>query len=256
MKLLLIHAVVAALLTTPFAAAQTLDRVAPAVADPGDTVRLEGTNLGSVNRVRFTAVVGGFVGQWTIEVLPTSVTANEVVVLVPTFNSFTPPGATPPGQLVGTVEVVAGGQTSNAVDLGYLESTFGDVRTLGVPGSDPLGVAPRIEFGLAGGAPVAGNATFRPRLVDSLAGAVSVLAVGAPLAPPFPQLGNAEVVVNFALPLFYFFGVTPLPPAHHDASVALPLSPSLAGVSLAMQWVTIDPATFASAISDALVATL
>lgn len=256
MKLHPILAATAALLLAPFASAQTLDRVAPQVADPGDTIRLEGTNLGSVNRVRFTAVVGGFVGQWTIDVPPQSVTANAIVVQVPVFNSFTPPGATPPGELVGSVTVVSGGQPANLLDLAYLESTFGAVSTQGAPGSDPLGLAPRIEFDLFGGAPVAGNATFRPRLVDTLTSAVSVLVVGAPLTASFPQIANADVVVNFVLPLYYFPGFTPLPPANHDAAVNLPLSPSLAGTSLAMQWVSLDPLTFASAISDALVVTL
>lgn len=256
MKLIQTCTAAFALILAPAAAAQSLDGAVPRVADPGDTIRLEGTNLGAVTRVRFTAVVGGFVGQWTKEVAPNSVAADEVVVEVPFFNSFTPPDATPPGQLVGSVRVLAGAQISNAVDLGYLESTFGAVTTLGDPGSDPVGLAPRIEFDLFGGVPVAGNGAFQPRVVDTLTGALSFLVVGLPLQPPYPQIANADVIVNPVGPLFFFNGVAPLPPGDDRASLSLPLDPSLAGATLAMQWITLDATSFAAAVSDALVATL
>ncbi|MEZ5977414.1 MAG: hypothetical protein R3F34_04260 [Planctomycetota bacterium] len=240
-------------LSAPVAVAQTVDDVFPHVADAGDQIRLVGTNLGATSRVRFTALVGGFVGQWTMNIGPDSVSANEVLVTVPKFNSFVPENATPPSALIGSVRAVAGTQVSNAVDFGFLEQKFGTIQTVGTPGSDPAGFAPRIGFALSGGAPVTGNVNFRPEVTGAIPNAVAVLAIGAKAQAPYPILAGGDLVIDPFLPVTYLLGGPIAPPPTDHYQLLVPISGSIVNVKAVLQWVTIDPLTFAAAISDALV---
>jgi hypothetical protein len=243
-----------ALLLTAAAGAQTLQSVEPRVADPGDTIRLLGTDLGSVSAVRFTATVGGFVGTWTITVPPASVASTEIVAVVPTFNSFAPGNATPPGELVGSIALLSGAVETAALPFGYLESTFGAVHTVGTGGSEPAGLAPRISFDPAGGAPSAGNQNFAAELFGSPPPWVALLAVGLPSQAPNLPLFGGELLINPLAPYVLLEGKLSVVP-----SVKLPIPPQVQGITVAMQWFTVSgfsPSHPVVAISDGLIATL
>lgn len=236
--------------------AQSIQSIVPEVADPGDTIRILGADLASVDSVRFTALVGGFVGSWTINVPPGSASANELRVEVPLFNNFTPPDAVPPGQLVGSVRVASGAQLSNTLPFGYLESTFGAVSTQGTGGSAPAGFSARIGFALPGGLPQAGNAGFTAR-VDALPPTGIVrLGIGVPASAPFTPLFGGELRLDPALPFFIVPPSPSVPPFGGSAAAALPVPASAAGITVALQWVSLDPQSGQAAISDALIAKL
>ena len=86
---------------------QTLSRITPEAASPGDLVILTGMNLQNVTMVRFFASVGGFVGVWTVNVVPLSTSPTRVAAIVPAMAAFAPPNATPPGSPVGTVSAIS-----------------------------------------------------------------------------------------------------------------------------------------------------
>jgi hypothetical protein len=235
------------------AAAQTLQGVEPRVGDPGDTIRLLGTNLGSVNAVRFTATVGGFVGTWTITVAPLSVSSEEIVAVVPTFNSFAPAQAIPPGELVGFISLLTGAAETVPLPFGYLESTFSAVATIGTGGSEPAGLSPRISFDLDGGLPSAGNQKFQAEVFGSPQPWAALLGVGFPAQTALPLFGG-ELWIDPLAPYVLLNGDISLVP-----SIKLPIPSQAQGVTVAMQWFTVSgfsPSHPVIAISDALIATL
>jgi hypothetical protein len=238
----------------PLAVAQDVKSVTPVVADPGDTVVLTGTNLAGVDDVAFVATVGGFVGVWTVHVAPTSTSATEVVVVVPQINAFTPPQATPPGQLVGTIVASAGGVSSPPVDFGFLESTFNEVRTLGVTGSDPVGFTPQIAFTLAGGVPKSPNPNFVATVTGQPPASLTYCVVGAVAQAPYLPLFGGELRID---PVWYqLLPGTPSLSLPGAASRALPIPPGLDGVRIALQWLSLDPLTLQTSLSDALIVRL
>jgi hypothetical protein len=244
-----------ALSFSPIAFAQVVKSVTPVVADPGDTIVLTGTNLAGVDDVAFVASVGGFVGIWTVHVAPTSTSATEVVVVVPQINAFTPPQATPPGQLVGTIVASAGASSSAPVDFGFLESTFNEVRTLGVTGSDPIGFTPQIAFTLAGGIPKSPNPSFVATVTGQPSASFTYLVVG-PVAPaPYLPLFGGELRID-PLVWYQLLPGTPSPSTPGAASRALSIPPGFDGVRVAMQWLSLDPLTLQSSLSDALIVRL
>jgi len=246
----------AALALAPTLSAQSISAVVPEVADPGDSIRILGTDLANVDTVRFNALVGGFVGSWTIDVAPGSASANEVRVAVPLFNNFTPPDAVPPGQLVGSLRVGESGQLSNSLPFGYLESTFGAVSTQGSGGSAPAGFSPRIGFALPGGLPQAGNANFTARVDGLPPGGLVRLGIGVPDSAPFLPLFGGELRLDAAKPFFIVPAAPSVPPFGGSASAPLAVPASATGITVALQWVSIDPVTGQAAISDALIAKL
>jgi len=244
-----------ALSLSPIAFAQDVKSVTPVVADPGDTVVLTGTNLAGVDDVAFVATVGGFVGIWTVHVAPISTSATEVVVVVPKINAFSPANATPPGQLVGTIVASAGPASSAPVDFGYLESTFSDVRTLGVTGSDPLGFTPQIAFALAGDIPMSPNPNFVATVTGQPPASLTYFVVGTVAQAPYLPLFGGELRID---PLLWYqlHPGTPSPNTPGAASRTLPIPPGFDGVRVAMQWLSLDPLTLQASLSDALIVRL
>lgn len=240
-----------ALTLAPLASAQDVKSIAPVVADPGDTVVLSGTDLAGVDDVAFTATVGGFVGQWTVHVAPVSTSATEVVVVVPDVNAFAPSTATPPGELVGSVVASSGAAASDAVPFGFLESTFGEVRTLGTPGSDPAGFAPRVAFELAGGIPRSPNPDFAATVTGLPPSSIALFVVGRVAQAPYLPLAGGELRIDLAWYQIAFGAPVAGDPTSSRAP--LPIPPGFDGVRLAMQWLSIDPLTFQASLSDALV---
>jgi hypothetical protein len=243
-----------ALLLTPLAPSQDVKSIAPVVADPGDTVVLSGTDLAGVDDVAFTATVGGFVGQWTVHVAPVSTSATEVVVVVPDVNAFAPSSATPPGELVGSVVASSGAAASDAVPFGFLESTFGGVRTLGTPGSDPVGFAPRCAFELGGGLPQSPNPNFVATVTGLPAGGVHLFVVGRVAQAPYLPLAGGELRIDLAWYQVAFGAPVAGDPTSSRAPLAIP--PGFDGARIAMQWLSLDPVTFQASLSDALVVRL
>lgn len=221
--------------------------VLPHVADPFDVVRIVGTNLAAVDTVEFTAVVGGFVGVSTRLVAPLSVSDTEVLVEVPLFNQFSPPQATPPGDALGSVRVLAGATASEEVAFGFLEATFGAITTTGQGGSDPVGFEPR--SGLDMTPPPGPMATIRPMLSGAPEGDVAVLGIGLPANPPFVPLFGGSLYLDPAVsPIVAVVGLTG---EYGVATAALP-HPGLLGLTAAFQWFTVDPAGTQVSASDVL----
>ncbi len=247
-----------ALALAPALSAQSIRSVVPAVADPGDTIAIYGTDLDQVAAVTFNATVnGGLNGHWFMNVAPLNQSAHELRVKVPQVHVFAGPGAPfGPGQLAGTVVVGLGTHPDQFGHFGWLESTFGAVSTQGSGESAPAGYAPRIGFALFSGPPKAGNANFKARVDGLPLTGVVRLGVGVPASAPYLPLHGGELRIDPALP---FFVVPPEPsalPFSGSASAALPVPASAAGIVVALQWFSLDPLSGQAAISDALVATL
>jgi hypothetical protein len=236
---------VAALLLSVPAVAQTVDRIVPEAFAPGDVVTLHGSGLSGITDVPFTAIVGGFVGQWTIVQPIATATDTEVQVIAPLFNSFVPPfaGSSP----FGTVGPVAG----KTFDAFYMEGTFGQVDTAGkgsqTPGSDLDKLV--VSFDLAKGAPEPGNANFTLLLQQAPPGGFAFVLAGQQAAVPV-QVGGGVLVVDVAGP-FLMLGPFAVG-GTGDASAALPLPVGL-GVEVALQWGMKDPGSGKTLISNALI---
>ena len=239
----------------PAARAQVVQAVLPPVGDPGDIVAVSGLGLAEVDTVAFTALVGGFAGSLTIGTVPLIVSDDLVVARVPTFNAFAPPEAVPPGELVGFLQLEADGQGSNLVSFGYLESTFGDVITIGKGGSEPAGFRPRCAFSLAGGLPEAGNDSFQARLYAAPPKSAAVLSVGFPTPNPMPFLGGTSLL-DPTLPSIAFFAQPAVQGPFGEAFVDVSIPAPFDGITLVFQWTTMDPTTGVGTISNGLRAEL
>ena len=213
---------------------QTITRATPEAASPGDLVILDGTALGGTTVVRFFASVGGFVGTWTVDVVPSSVSATQVTAVVPTMAGFAPPGAIPPGDPVGTITTLGPG-TSNSLAFFYIQATP-TVTTLGTGTTQPgvLGKAV-VGFTIAGGPPVPPNPGFTVTLENAVPFSVAFLALGFPESPPFPMVGDGTIVLDQSMGIV-FIGPFFVDGAG-DVRVNLPIPPSL-GITPALQWLT------------------
>ena len=244
-------AAAAALLSAPLALAQTIEQVIPEVADPGDVIRIVGTDLGGIDSVAFTATVGGFVGTWTLNVNPTATAPEQVIVEVPEFGNFAPPNAIPPGDFLGTLRVVDAGQPSNPRPFGYLEATDGRVQTVGQGGSVPPPtlpiLSPRISFDLQGGIPEWGNQDFALDLWQAPPASLAICAIGTPGSPPFPQVFGGDVVLDIGKPILLLVAPSLTGPPYGMTSLKLPIKPqpdiSVVGAKVGVQWATIQALT-------------
>jgi hypothetical protein len=245
----------AAALAAP-AQAQLIEQLVPEVGLPEDVILIRGTGLTGIPSAGFTALVGGFAGQQSMVMPLTVLSDTEALVTVPLFNSFAPPSAVPPGQLVGFVNLVTA-LPSNMASFGYLESTMGQILTQGSGGSEVGDLDPRIGFRLQFGPPVAGNLAFEVRAYGFPAGATCLLALGQPATGPFfPQFGGGDLTLFAAGPLALVPGAIPATFFGGESFVKVPIPPSAAGASVGLQWVALDFSTFSIAVSNGLAATL
>jgi hypothetical protein len=228
--------------------------VLPEVADPGDLVRVVGSNLGGVDQVEFVANVGGFTGQLSVAVSPASVGDTAVSAVVPQIGAFVGPDAVPPSAVQGAVRLKSAGEVVGELPFGFLEATLGEVVTLGQGGSAPAGHAPRSGYRVQLGDPQPGNLSFTPMLSGAPQGDLSLLAVGLPAAPPFPPFFGGSLYLDPAGPLVLLAG--PLTQTFGVATLILPIPPAAPGLALGLQWFTVDPLSFATSASDLLRAEL
>ncbi|HEX5011095.1 MAG TPA: hypothetical protein VFY71_11915 [Planctomycetota bacterium] len=251
-------ALMAALLVAPLRA-QTTERLVPEVGEPGDIIAIEGTGLADTTQVMFMGLVGGFVGSMTPVVPVISATPTRVEVEVPAFGSFLPPHLRggQGGQPIGLVTALdaAGHPIGGQLQFYYLEITFGDVQTLGQGSALPGGPGTlAIAFEPHGGSPKAGNLALQLELENAPAGAQAFLAAGLPLAPPFPQLGTGQLVVDLASTSLLIGPF--MADATGTAIMAAPVPASAAGVTLALQWFAREPGSSKLLVSNAFVALL
>jgi len=184
-----------ALLLGGSASAQALTSVIPTAAEPGDLVVLRGSGLSGATMVRFTGVVGGFVGVWNVDVAPLSVSPTEVRAIVPLFNNFVGPAAVPPSSPFGSVRV----NGSNELKFYFMEEKHGQVTTPGDGTTQSNGERSVCYFDLGGGEPVSNNPTFAPRLGLGMPFALPVLGVGQQATPPFLPIGDGTLTLNLSL---------------------------------------------------------
>ena len=233
---------ITALFTARGAEAQTIQRITPEAASIGDTVILTGTNLQSTTAVRFFAIVGGFVGTWTVDVVPTSVTATRVTAVVPQMAGFAPDDATPPGEPVGTVSALGLG-LSNTVEFFYLQATP-EIETVGQGSPQPGGLgAPVIGFTIAGGPPESPNPGFVLTLENAIPNTPAILGIGLPGSEPFPVVGGGTFILDPTAPIIF------VPPLVSDASGDIKVPASIpAGVTgtISLQWIELSPAPLVS----------
>ena len=225
----------------------TISRVTPAAASPGDLVIISGSGLGAATSVQFFAVVGGFVGVWTVNVIPSSQSPTRVTAVVPQMAGFAPPNAIPPGIALGTVAIVvpdplnpSGSTTTNLLPFHYLQAeatvtTLGTGSTQQQPG---LGKAV-IAFQIAGGAPIPGNNSFVLSCENSTPGSSGILAVGSPATTPYIPVGDGTLVIDLAAP--YILLQPFLSDANGDIFLPAAMPPAPFGVSLSLQWGLFDP---------------
>lgn len=239
----------------PAMAQPVIVSVLPEAASPGDRIVIAGSNLGGVTQVRFTAVVGGFVGITNVDVAPLAVSATEVTVVVPLVNSFTPPQATPPGDPLGTVRArTANGTLSATLPFWYMEATFGQIRSAGAPTTQSSGRQAATSFVIAQGPPVPGNGAFTLTLDLGPSSFPVLLAVGSEATPPLLPVGDGLVAIDTGLPFAILQGLATDGSGRSLLPVPLPAAPL--GVSLVAQWAFIDPGSGLPAVARALVAAL
>jgi hypothetical protein len=226
--------------------------VTPEAAMAGDEVVITGTNLGLVTHARFTAIVGGFVGVWSMPVPVTSVSSTEVTVTVPLFNSFTQPPAMPAGDPHGSIEVRdAGGTFSNALNFFYMEATFGQTTSAGAGTTQSSGRRAATSFTEAGGAPESGNQGFTLTLDNAVPGSLAFVAFGIAGAPPFPMVGDGQVVID----IFQFYQVLPFTFVADGAGrVFFPIAiPGFSvNLTIAIQWAMVDGVSGAVGVAKGL----
>ena len=237
-------AVLAVLTSTPDA--QVIHRIVPEAASPGDLVIILGTGLASTSSADFTATVGGALGTITSSVTPLSVTATQVLALVPQFNAFVPPGGVPPSTPFGTVSLDT---TSSSLVFFYMEGTFSQTSTLGIGTTQSNGARAVVSFHLPGGQPVPGNPNFALKLENVFPFSLFLFAVSRPFAPPFPMIGDGELTLDLA-PIFVLQGPFVVD-GQGEVNVALPIPPGV-GFTVAAQWAGFDPASGALVISNGL----
>jgi hypothetical protein len=253
-------------LSASFAQAQTLTAIVPEAAEPGDLVVLQGSGLAGVTQVRFTGVVGGFVGIWNVSVAPLSVSATEVRALVPTFNNFVGPAAVPPSDPFGKVSTTGPGGSSNQLDFYFMEEKHGQVTTPGQGTTQSNGERAVCHFALGGGEPVSDNPSFKPLLGLGVPGAIPVLAVGHQASEPFLPIGDGTLTIDFGATIFALIVGGPVDPSG-AASVALPIpkvcpmptgttEDPVCGFPVALQWGMLDPVTQLLVVSNGLFVTL
>ena len=234
----------AALVCLTSSAAQVVDAIRPAILAPGALVRVQGRELASVRAVRFLALGPG--DELLLRTQPVlRADDGELRVVVPAF-ADEPTGAAPtsPWAWVAVEEAAA-----RPVYL--LEGTQGRVRLAGAGSQRPAGERLAIAFDLAGGPPNPGNARFALELHGAPPRAAAFVLAGLAAAPPQLRVRDAVVSVDLSA------GYVLLGPLATDsqgvARAELPV-PSLAGVTLAAQWVMhVDGVLL---LSDALVAEL
>lgn len=228
----------------------SISRLIPEAAAPGDTLLILGSNLVGTTTVTFGASVGGFAGWWTISVVPTGASANSVLVTVPTFGNFLPPG--PLGSSpVGAVTVNSPVPT-NSLQFFYMEETAGKYTTPGL-GTTQGGLIgrPAIGFTVAGGAPTPGNAAFTLTLGNAVPTSPATLALGAPNAGPLTPYLDGFVGIDLAQP----FSLVPVPFVVNqsgDVVFNVPMPPAPLNVTVTVQWVITDPVTGTIGISNGL----
>ncbi len=221
--------------------AQTISRVVPDAASPGDLVIVQGSGLGAVASVRFRATVGGFAGSWTVDVTPLSLSATALTVRVPQMAGFAPPTAVPPGDPMGRISIGASGTR-----FFFLQGTF-DPRTNLAPQSVTQGVGttqstgagrPVVCFDLDGGAPVAGNAGFVFELENAVPASAATAVIGLPAPLPYLPIGDGTLTVGTAVMVF----VGPIATdAAGDARLPLPVPGApVSSVDIALQWAVLD----------------
>lgn len=244
-------AVVACLAAT--AATQTIDRLVPAAAAPGDLVIVEGSGLGGVTQLDFTAIVGGFVGVWTVSAPVIVISPTELRVQVPLFNNFIPPT---PGGSEGTPEGWVALPGGPLVDFFYMEGTNGQFTTLGNGTTQTNGLGkPVVSMAVAGGwsPPCCAQNPPQPgfvlRLENATPGASAMFVAGLPESLPYPMVGDGTLVVDLALP-FVILGTFPVD-ANGDVALPLPL-PGGVGITVAIQWAFKQPGTNKLILSNGL----
>ena len=253
----MILAVGALAATAQVVQAQSFSQLAPSVGVPGDTIVVHGSNFETVTSVRFNAIVGGFVGQWTIEAPATVVDPSTLLVDVPLFGNFAPTTAIPPGSVDGFLQLVTpAGVSPSLISFTFLEATAGQIVTYGQGGSEAGGFDPRIGFRLQFGLPVAGNPSFDARGYDLPPGSAPFLFVGLPGTSPYPPFAGGELLLDPAGPVIVFPGTIPATQTIGETFVQFPIPPSAAGATVGMQWIAIDGSNFTLAITNALQATL
>jgi hypothetical protein len=268
MKSSLALAFVATLLTSS-AFAQAVERVSPETASDGYLITISGANLGGATEVVFRASVGGFVGVWTQTAAVESASFDRVTAFVPEIIAgWAPPGvqgSTP----IGTVAVRKSSGLGPfwetlSTPFYFLQGTLGFLENSGLGVTQPAGEGrasiafdPLGATGLAAGsssvfgpgAPLPGNLDFEMQLVGAAPGALPLLVVGAPGAG-FP-FGDGVVAISPGAVFLTLVGSAV--DAHGDASVALPIPSSVAGIgSLTAQWGWVDPTAGSISISSGL----
>jgi len=234
----------AALVCLTSSAAQVVDAIRPAILAPGALVRVQGRELASVRAVRFLAVGPG--DELLLRTQPVlRADDGELRVVVPAF-ADEPTDATPASPWAW---IAVEGAAARPVFL--LEAMQGRVRLTGAGSQRPEGERLAIAFDLAGGPPNSGNAGFALELHGAPPRAAAFVLAGLAAAPPLLRVRDAVVGVDLAA------GYVLLGPiatdGHGVARAGLPV-PSLAGVTLAAQWVV--QANGVPLLSDALVAEL
>lgn len=219
------------------ARAQSITRVTPEVASVGDTVILTGTNLQNTTQVRFFATVGGFIGVWTANVMPSSVSATRVTAIVPQMAAFAPPGASPPGIPVGTVRTI-GPAASNELPFYFLQATP-SVTTVGTGTTQPGAIGkPVVGFTIAGGAPESPNPSFVLTLENAIPGTVAALLLGLPGTPPYPMIGDGTFVLD---PFTQVIVLPPLPvDAQGDIKLPAAIPAGVTSVTASIQWLVVQ----------------
>jgi hypothetical protein len=235
----------------PRATAQgTITRLIPEAAAPGDTLLILGSNLVGTTTVTFGASVGGFAGWWTITVAASGASATAVLVTVPTFGNFLPPGSLGSGP-VGAVTVNSPGAT-NSLSFFYMEQTQGKYTTPGL-GTTQGGLIgrPVIGFTVAGGAPTPGNAAFTLTLGSATPNAPATLAVGAPNAGPLTPYLDGFVGLDLLQP-FTLLPIAFVVNQNGDVAFNVPMPPAPLNTTVTVQWAITDPVTGTIGISNGL----
>ena len=240
-------------LLAPTPAAQTVSRVIPAAAAPGDVVILEGTGLEEVDRVEFFARVGGFVGSWTVRQNVLTASATRVTVEMPVMAAFIGPDGSSPGDPNGSLRALTARGSAAPKQIYFLQGTFflnaegfyenPQTSTLGQGTSQSTGQGRAVStFDVASGPPASGNGSFTTEVENAVPSVAAVAMLGLPLpGPTFPAVLDGTFVIDPTLPLVTLGSV--MTDAAGDASLPLPipLLPPL-GVTLALQWAVLDGA--------------
>jgi len=230
--------------TATNAEAQVIQSVRPEIAEPGTEVTFYGFGLAQIDRVSFTGIVGGFVGQLTIDVTPTATADGFVRAVVPAFNAFIPPGPGANSEIIGFAQPFEGTFPLSAISFGYAEATYGDIDFAGTGGAEAYPeLTPHVDFRLAGGLPAAGNANFQPRVSGAPPFSSCLLAIGPPIqGPPLPFAGG-DLYLNPAASPLILAPVLQAGGLESETGLVVPIPASVAGASPTLQWFGVDPAT-------------